>query len=57
MNQLASSSSPYLRLFSDSPVDWHEYDDDLLIRAHARRKPVHLSIGRARAPPPTDRAT
>ena len=27
-------------------MDWHEYDDDLLMKARAERKPLHLSIGR-----------
>ena len=27
-------------------MDWHEYDDELLMKARAERKPLHLSIGR-----------
>ena len=27
-------------------MDWQEYDDDLLMKARAERKPLHLSIGR-----------
>ena len=46
MNQLASSSSPYLQLFADSAVDWCEYDDGLFARARSERKAVHISIGR-----------
>lgn len=38
-------SSPYLRLFADSAVDWLEYDDSLLKRAREERKPLHISIG------------
>ena len=27
-------------------MDWYEYDDELLMKARAERKPLHLSIGR-----------
>lgn len=46
MNQLEKSTSPYLRLFASSPVDWREYDVALLKEARTAQKTLHISIGR-----------
>lgn len=46
MNAFAQSNSPYLQLFADSAVDWHEWDEALLQKARAEDKLLHISFGR-----------
>lgn len=45
MSQFANSSSPYLRLFTASKVEWHNYSDSLLLEARRAKKVIHFSIG------------
>ncbi len=45
MNRLAESSSPYLLLHKDNPVDWYPWGPEALERAKAEDKPIFLSIG------------
>lgn len=46
-NQLAKSSSPYLREHADNPVHWQEWGDDVLAYANEKNKPIIVSIGYA----------
>ena len=46
-NQLAASTSPYLRQHADNPVDWREWSDEALAEAAERDVPILLSVGYA----------
>ena len=46
-NQLADSSSPYLRQHADNPVHWYPWGEDALLEARKSNKPILLSIGYA----------
>ncbi|MDJ0790491.1 MAG: thioredoxin domain-containing protein [Acidimicrobiia bacterium] len=46
-NQLAASTSPYLRQHADNPVDWREWSDEALAEAAERDIPILLSVGYA----------
>ncbi|MFQ5525319.1 MAG: thioredoxin domain-containing protein [Thermoanaerobaculia bacterium] len=45
MNRLAKSSSPYLLLHKDNPVDWFPWGSEALARARDEDKPIFLSVG------------
>ncbi|MCP4203826.1 MAG: DUF255 domain-containing protein [bacterium] len=45
MNRLAESSSPYLLLHKDNPVDWYPWGAEALDRAPKEDKPIFLSVG------------
>jgi len=47
VNQLASSTSPYLLQHAGNPVAWHQWGDEALAKAKAEDKPILLSIGYA----------
>jgi len=44
-NRLAQSSSPYLLLHKNNPVDWYPWGEEAFARAKAEDKPIFLSIG------------
>lgn len=44
-NELASSTSPYLRAHADNPVDWRMWAKDNLAEAARRDVPLLISIG------------
>ena len=44
-NELASSTSPYLRAHADNPVDWRMWTKDNLAEAARRDVPLLISIG------------
>src|SRR5690625_299338 len=44
-NQLASSTSPYLRAHADNPVEWRPWGRDAFVEARERDVPVLVSIG------------
>ncbi|WAL39360.1 DUF255 domain-containing protein [Brevibacterium sp. BRM-1] len=44
-NRLAGSTSPYLRLHEDDPVDWRPWGEDAFAEARERDVPVLVSIG------------
>lgn len=44
-NELASSTSPYLRAHADNPVDWRMWTQDNLAEAARRDVPLLISIG------------
>lgn len=44
-NRLATSSSPYLLLHKNNPVDWYPWGEEALSRAKAENKPIFLSVG------------
>jgi uncharacterized protein YyaL (SSP411 family) len=44
-NQLAFSSSPYLKQHAHNPVDWYPWDNEALGRAISRDRMIVLSIG------------
>ena len=44
-NRLASSSSPYLLLHQNNPVDWYPWGSEALEKARDEGKPIFLSIG------------
>ena len=46
-NRLAQSASPYLRQHAANPVDWYEWGDEALEKAHRENKPLLISIGYA----------
>ncbi len=45
MNRLAQSSSPYLLLHKDNPVDWYPWGAEALELAKKEDKPIFLSVG------------
>jgi uncharacterized protein YyaL (SSP411 family) len=47
MNQLSTSTSPYLLQHANNPVDWHLWNEDALVKAKQNNKPIFLSIGYA----------
>ena len=47
MNQLGSSTSPYLLQHADNPVEWHQWGEEALRAARVLDKPILLSIGYA----------
>ncbi|RYF97237.1 MAG: thioredoxin domain-containing protein, partial [Chitinophagaceae bacterium] len=44
-NRLAASSSPYLQLHADNPVNWYEWGSEALAKAKKDNKPLLISIG------------
>ncbi|MDX1632965.1 MAG: DUF255 domain-containing protein, partial [Thermoanaerobaculia bacterium] len=44
-NRLAESSSPYLLLHKDNPVDWYPWGPEALEKAREEDKPIFLSVG------------
>ncbi len=46
-NNLANSSSPYLRQHAGNPIWWQEWNSDTLAYAEAARKPLLVSVGYA----------
>ena len=44
-NELADSTSPYLRAHADNPVDWRMWTKDTLAEAARRDVPLLISIG------------
>ncbi len=44
-NRLADSTSPYLLLHADNPVDWYPWGPEAFERARAEDKPIFLSVG------------
>ncbi|WP_166969492.1 thioredoxin domain-containing protein [Brevibacterium atlanticum] len=44
-NELAASTSPYLRAHADNPVDWRMWSQDSLAEAARRDVPLLISIG------------
>ncbi|MCH7976209.1 MAG: DUF255 domain-containing protein, partial [Bacteroidetes bacterium] len=47
MNRLSESSSPYLLMHADNPVDWYPWGEEAFEAARAQDKPIFLSIGYA----------
>jgi len=47
MNRLSYSTSPYLLQHANNPVDWHQWNEDVLVKAKTENKPIFLSIGYA----------
>jgi len=47
MNQLASTTSPYLLQHAHNPVDWFPWGEEALQKARDENKPIFLSIGYA----------
>jgi uncharacterized protein YyaL (SSP411 family) len=47
VNRLAQATSPYLLQHAENPVDWYEWGDEALARAHDENRPILLSIGYA----------
>ena len=47
MNQLSTSTSPYLLQHAHNPVDWHLWGEESLAKAKQENKPIFLSIGYA----------
>ncbi|BAV32785.1 hypothetical protein SCL_0463 [Sulfuricaulis limicola] len=43
--RLAETSSPYLRMHRDNPVEWYPWGEEALSRARAENKPLFISIG------------
>ncbi|MGH2766942.1 MAG: thioredoxin domain-containing protein, partial [Actinomycetota bacterium] len=46
-NRLARATSPYLLQHADNPVDWFEWGEEALRRAHHEDRPILLSVGYA----------
>lgn len=44
-NRLARSSSPYLQMHSDNPIDWFEWGPEAFEEARRRGVPVLVSVG------------
>jgi uncharacterized protein YyaL (SSP411 family) len=44
-NELAASSSPYLRLAAKQPVHWQEWGDEVFALARTLDRPIYLDIG------------
>ncbi len=44
-NRLALATSPYLLQHAHNPVDWFEWGNEALTKAHAENKPILVSIG------------
>lgn len=44
-NRLINSTSPYLLLHSQNPVDWYPWTEEAFTKAKADQKPIFLSIG------------
>ena len=44
-NRLRNSASAYLRSAEHQPVDWHEWGEEVFLRARAEDKPILLDIG------------
>lgn len=44
-NELAGSSSPYLRLAAKQPVHWQEWSDEVFALARTLDRPIYLDIG------------
>jgi hypothetical protein len=47
MNNLSTSTSPYLLQHAHNPVDWYPWGEEALSKARAENKPIFLSIGYA----------
>ncbi len=47
MNNLSTSTSPYLLQHAHNPVDWHQWGEEALSKAKVENKPIFLSIGYA----------
>jgi len=45
MNNLSTSTSPYLLQHANNPVEWHQWSKEALAKAKAENKPIFLSIG------------
>jgi uncharacterized protein YyaL (SSP411 family) len=45
VNELGSSTSPYLRQHAGNPVDWREWSEAVFVEARERDVPVFLSVG------------
>ncbi|HEY1707599.1 MAG TPA: thioredoxin domain-containing protein [Rhizomicrobium sp.] len=45
MSHLDTSTSPYLQLHKDNPVDWYGWGPEAFAAAEASNKPIFLSIG------------
>jgi len=43
--RLAETSSPYLRMHRDNPVEWYPWGEEALARARKENKPLFISIG------------
>jgi len=46
-NHLSLANSPYLAQHADNPVDWFQWGEEALEKAHREDKPIFLSIGYA----------
>ncbi|MDZ4750819.1 MAG: DUF255 domain-containing protein, partial [Flavobacteriales bacterium] len=44
-NSLGSSQNPYLRSYSNSSINWHEWSEGILDSAKRTEKPLMISIG------------
>jgi uncharacterized protein YyaL (SSP411 family) len=44
-NHLVSETSPYLQQHAHNPVEWYPWGNEVLERARAEKKPIHLSVG------------
>ncbi|WP_083933184.1 DUF255 domain-containing protein [Kribbella catacumbae] len=44
-NELAKSTSPYLRQHAGNPVHWREWSEAVFMEARERDVPVFLSVG------------
>lgn len=44
-NELAKSTSPYLRQHAGNPVHWREWSAAVFVEARERDVPVFLSVG------------
>ncbi len=45
MNNLKNSLSPYLLEHKDNPIDWNEWNEEIIEVAKKENKPIFLSIG------------
>jgi len=43
--RMAGSSSPYLRMHADNPVDWYPWGDEAFDKAQRENKPLFISVG------------
>src|SRR3990170_6819975 len=46
-NHLSLANSPYLAQHAENPVDWFQWGEEALEKAHREDKPIFLSIGYA----------
>ena len=46
-NRLKNEKSPYLKQHENNPVDWYAWNNETLLKAKEKKRPIFLSVGYA----------